>query len=608
MENSMSEYNAPLKDINFLLQHVIGLEQIAKLPGCEEVTADLVSAIFDEAGKFSKEVLAPINRSGDMEGAKISNNVVTTPKGFKEAYWKYVEGGWSLIAGPTEFGGQGLPHIVSTPVSEMLGSANMAFKLCPLLTGGAVEALVSHGSQAMKDMFLPKMVAGEWTGTMNLTEPQAGSDLAMVRSKAIPQPDGTYKIIGQKIFITYGEHDYTENIIHLVLARIEGAPEGVKGISLFIVPKFMVNVDGSLGARNDVKCVSIEHKMGIHGSPTCVMVYGDAGGATGYVVGEPNRGIEYMFVMMNAARLGVGLEGVSISERAYQHALVWARERVQGRPVTPVPASLGAAPKAVPIIYHPDVKRMLLTMRAYAEATRALTYYTSACLDIAERSTDEKQKRTNQTLVELLIPIVKGWSTEAGIEVTSLGIQVHGGMGFIEETGAAQYYRDSRISAIYEGTTGIQANDLVGRKVGREGGQTALALIAEMEKIPAQLLAMNDVNLKAIATQLTISVNSAKRATEWIATMYPNNPAAVFAGAVHYLKLMGTVSGGWMMARAALVAAAHLQAGEGDGDYLKAKIMTTRFYADHILTLAPSFADALIQGADSVLQMEETLF
>ena len=490
----------------------------------------------------------------------------------------------------------------------MLGSANMAFKLCPLLIGGAVEALVSHGSQAMKDMFLPKMVAGEWTGTMNLTEPQAGSDLAMVRSKAIPQPDGTYKIIGQKIFITYGEHDYTENIIHLVLARIEGAPEGVKGISLFIVPKFMVNGDGSLGARNDVKCVSIEHKMGIHGSPTCVMVYGDAGGATGYVVGEPNRGIEYMFVMMNAARLGVGLEGVSISERAYQHALVWARERVQGRPVTPVPASLGAAPKAVPIIYHPDVKRMLLTMRAYAEATRALTYYTSACLDIAERSTDEKQKRTNQTLVELLIPIVKGWSTEAGIEVTSLGIQVHGGMGFIEETGAAQYYRDSRISAIYEGTTGIQANDLVGRKVGREGGQTALALIAEMEKIPAQLLAMNDVNLKAIATQLTISVNSAKRATEWIATMYPNNPAAVFAGAVHYLKLMGTVSGGWMMARAALVAAAHLQAGEGDGDYLKAKIMTTRFYADHILTLAPSFADALIQGADSVLQMDEALF
>ena len=604
----MSEYNAPLKDINFLLKHVIGLDEIARLPGCEEVTPDLVSAIFEEAGKFSKEVLAPLNRSGDMEGAKIANNVVTTPKGFKEAYWKYVEGGWSQLEAPLAFGGQGLPHIVATPVSEMLGSANMAFKLCPLLTLGAIAALDEHGSDDMKIRFIPNMAAGKWTGTMNLTEPQAGSDLALVRTKAIPQTDGTYKISGQKIFITYGEHDYTENIIHLVLARIEGAPDGVKGISLFVVPKFLINADGSLGARNDVKCISIEHKMGIHGSPTCVMSYGDAGGAIGYVVGEPNRGIEYMFVMMNAARLGVGLEGVSISERAYQHALVWARERVQGRPVTPVPSSFGAAPKSVPIIYHPDVKRMLLTMRGYAEATRALTYYASACLDIAERSTDEKQKRTNQALVDLLIPIVKGWSTEAGIEVTSLGIQVHGGMGFIEETGAAQYYRDSRISAIYEGTTGIQANDLVGRKVGREGGQTALALIAEMEKISAQMLAMNDVNLKAIAAQLTNSLASAKRATEWIATMYPNNPAAVFAGAVHYLKLMGTVTGGWMMARAALVAANQIKAGEGDGDYLKAKIMTTRFYAHHILTMASSFADALIQGADSVLQMEEALF
>ena len=608
MENSMSEYNAPLKDMNFLLQHVIGLEEIAKLPGCEEVTPDLVTAIFDEAGKFSKEVLAPINRSGDMEGASIANNVVTTPKGFKEAYWKYVEGGWSQLEAPLAFGGQGLPHIVATPVSEMLGSSNMAFKLCPLLTLGAIAALDEHASAEVKAKFIPNMAAGKWTGTMNLTEPQAGSDLALLRAKAVPQADGSYKISGQKIFITYGEHDYTENIIHLVLARIEGAPDGVKGISLFVVPKFMVNDDGSLGARNDVKCVSIEHKMGIHGSPTCVMVYGDAGGATGYVVGEPNRGIEYMFVMMNAARLGVGLEGVSISERAYQHALVWARERVQGRPVTAVPASLGPSPKSVPIIYHPDVKRMLLTMRAYAEATRALTYYTSACLDIAERSTNEKLKRMNQALVELLIPIVKGWSTEIGIEVTSLGIQVHGGMGFIEETGAAQYYRDARISAIYEGTTGIQANDLVGRKVGREGGQTALALIAEMEKLPPMLLAMNDVNLKSIATQLSASIASAKRATEWIATMFPNSPAAVFAGAVHYLKLMGTVSGGWMMARAALAAATQIKAGEGDGDYLKAKIMTTRFYADHILTMAPSFADALMLGAESVLQMEEALF
>jgi alkylation response protein AidB-like acyl-CoA dehydrogenase len=604
----MSEYRAPLKDMSFVLKHVVGLEQIGKLPGCEEVTPDLVDAIFDEAGKFSGNVLSPINRSGDVEGAKWSNGVVTTPKGFKDAYLKYIEGGWSLIAGPAEYGGQGLPHCISTPVSEMLGSANMAFKLCPLLTGGAVEALVHHGSQQMKDTYLPKMVAGEWTGTMNLTEPQAGSDLALVRSKAIPQADGTYKISGQKIFITYGEHDYTENIIHLVLARIEGAPEGVKGISLFVVPKFMVNADGSLGARNDVKCVSIEHKLGIHGSPTCVMSYGEEGGAIGYVVGEPNRGLEYMFVMMNAARLGVGLEGVSISERAYQHALVWARERVQGRPTVPVPASLGEKPKSVPIIYHPDVKRMLLTMRAYAEATRALTYWTASCLDIADRSTDVKEKQIHQSLVDLMIPIVKGWSTEAGIEVTSLGVQIHGGMGFIEETGAAQYYRDSRISAIYEGTTGIQANDLVGRKIGRESGQTMLALIAEMQKLLPLLEGANDVNLKAFGKQLASGINELKRATEWIVTMWSASQGAVGAGAVHYLKLAGTVCGGWMMGRAALIAAKQLAAGGGDTDFLKAKIITTRFYGDHIITLATGFADAIVTGADSVLQMEEAYF
>ncbi len=606
----MSEYAAPLKDINFILKHVVGLEKIGALPGCEEVTVDLAEAILEEAGKFSANVLSPLNRSGDKEGAKWDKGVVTTPTGFKEAYWKYIEGGWSLLSGPTEYGGQGLPHTIAIPVSEMLGSANMAFKLCPLLTNGAVEALVLHGSAQLQKTYLPKMVAGEWTGTMNLTEPQAGSDLALVRSKAVPQADGTYKIFGQKIFITYGEHDYTENIIHLVLARIEGAPEGVKGISLFVVPKNLVNADGSLGARNDVQCVSIEHKLGIHASPTCVMVYGEAGGATGYVVGEPNGGLEYMFVMMNAARLGVGLEGVSIAERSYQHALVWARERVQGRPTTPVPATLGPNPKSVPIIFHPDVKRMLLTMRAYAEATRALIYWTASCLDIAERSTNEAEKRMHQSLVDLMIPIVKGWSTEVGIDVTSLGVQIHGGMGFIEETGAAQYYRDSRISAIYEGTTGIQANDLVGRKVGREGGQTALALIKEMEKLLPQLEAASDVNLKAFAKALAAGIREFKRATEWIATVFPGNPGAVNAGAVHYLKLAGTVCGGWMMGRAALVASQQLAAGgaEVDKDFLKAKIITTRFYGDHIITLATGFADAMITGADSVLQMEEAYF
>ena len=600
----MSEYIAPLKDISFVLKHVVGLGEIAKLPGCEEVSDDLADAILEEAGKFSGSVLSPINRSGDLEGAKWHDGVVTTPKGFKDAYRRYIEGGWSLIAGPTEYGGQGLPHAMSTPVSEMLGSANMSFKLCPLLTGGAVEALVSHGSKALKDMCLPKMVAGEWTGTMNLTEPQAGSDLAQVRSKAIPQADGTYKISGQKIFITYGEHDFTENIVHLVLARIEGAPEGVKGISLFVVPKFMVNADGSLGARNDVKCVSIEHKLGIHGSPTCVMSYGEDGGAIGYVVGEPNRGLEYMFVMMNAARLGVGLEGVSIAERAYQHATAWARERVQGRPVAPMPGN----PKSVAIIHHPDVKRMLLTMRAYTEAARALIYWTASCLDIAERSADENEKRVHQSLVELMIPIVKGWSTEAGIDVASLGIQVHGGMGYVEETGAAQYYRDSRISTIYEGTTGIQANDLVGRKVGRESGQTMLALIIEMQKVLPQLDASNDVNLKAYRKALSAGIDELKRATEWIVTMWGANQAAVFAGAVPYLKLAGTVCGGWMMARAALVASKQLAAGGGDSGFLKAKILTTRFYGDHIVTLSVGFADAITTGADSVLQMDEAYF
>jgi alkylation response protein AidB-like acyl-CoA dehydrogenase len=600
----MSEYTAPLKDITFVLKHVVGLDEVSRLPGCEEVSEDLVDAIMSEAGKFSSEVLAPLNRSGDVEGAKMANGVVTTPKGFKEAYWKYVEGGWSQISGPTEFGGQGLPHIIATPVAEMLGSANMAFKLCPLLTGGAIEALEQHGSKFLQDTFMPNMVAGKWTGTMNLTEPQAGSDLAQVRTKAVPQPDGNYKLFGQKIFITYGEHDYTENIIHLVLARIEGAPEGVKGISLFVVPKFLVNADGSIGARNDVVCASIEHKLGIHASPTCVMMYGEGEGAVGYLVGEMNRGLEYMFVMMNAARLGVGLEGVSISERAYQHALVWARERVQGRPTVPVPGN----PKSVPIIYHPDVKRMLMTMRAYTEAARALIYWTGKCLDVAERSTDQGVKRMNQALVDLMIPIVKGWSTEVGIESTSLGVQVHGGMGFIEETGAAQYYRDSRISAIYEGTTGIQALDLVGRKVGKEGGATAYALIAEMQELLPQLETADDVNLKAMAKSLARGIAEFQRATEWIVTVFRDNPGAVNAGCVHYLKLAGTVTGAWIMARSAVVAAGMLAKGEGDTDFLKAKLITARFFADHILPFADGYAQAVVVGADSVLQMQEAYF
>ncbi len=605
----MSNYTAPLKDINFILNNVVGLDAVTALPGCEEVTGDLVEAIFSEAGKFSAEVLAPLNRTGDVEGAKIADGVVTTPKGFKDAYWKYVEGGWSALEAPVEFGGQGLPHVVATPVAEMLGSANMAFKLCPLLTLGAVEALNLHASRELKDKYLPNMALGKWTGTMNLTEPQAGSDLALVRTKAVPVGDGSYKISGQKIFITYGEHDYTENIIHMVLARLVGAPEGVKGISLFLVPKFMLNADGTPGARNDVKCASIEHKLGIHASPTCVMLFGeDQGGALGYPIGEINRGLEYMFVMMNAARLGVALEGVSISERAYQHALVWARERVQGRPTTAVPASLGVNPKSVPIIHHPDIKRMLLTMRAYTEAARALIYQVAQYLDVADRSTDDTVRRENQVMVDLLIPVIKGWATEIGIQSTSLGVQVHGGMGFIEETGAAQYYRDARISTIYEGTTGIQANDLVGRKVGREEGRTALALIAEMQKTAALLAASPEKNLQTIGTQLARGINDFKRATEWIALTFKDNQGAVNAGAVHYLMLAGTVCGGWMMARSAIAAEALGKTGGGDAHFVAAKLLTARFFADHILPFSGGYAEAVINGATSVLAMEEGYF
>src|SRR5258706_1937043 len=465
----MAEYAAPIKDMQFVLKPVVGLEQVNTLPGWEEVTDDLVDAILEEAGKFASEVLSPLNATGDRQGAKYSDGTVTMPSGFKDAYGQYIGAGWNNILSPTAFGGQGLPHVIATPVEEMLGAANLAFKLCPMLTQGAIEAIAYVGSDALQKTFLPKMVSGEWTGTMNLTEPQAGSDLSLVRTKATPQPDGTYRVKGQKIFITYGEHDYTENIIHLTLARIEGAPEGVKGISLFVVPKNVVNADGSLGERNDVKCVSIEHKLGIHASPTAVLVIGEKQGALGYLVGEANRGLEYMFIMMNAARLSVGLEGVAIGERAYQRALAWARDRLQGKPVGV------AGAKTSPIVHHPDVKRMLLTMKSLTEAMRALAYWTSAVLDRARKHPDEAERRRCQAQVDLLIPVVKGWSTETGIEIASLGIQVHGGMGFIEETGAAQHLRDARITTIYECTTGIQANDLAARKVGREPGCTRLA-------------------------------------------------------------------------------------------------------------------------------------
>ena len=595
----MAEYVAPLKDMQFVLKHVVGLSQVNTLPGWEEVTDDVVDAILEEAGKLAGEVLSPLNSTGDRVGSKWKDGVVTQPPGFKDAYWQYVNAGWGNILSPAEFGGQELPHLIATPVEEMWGAANLAFKLCPMLTQGAIEALETVGSDELRKTFLPNMVSGKWTGTMNLTEPQAGSDLSLVRTRAVPRPDGTYRLKGQKIFITYGEHDYTENIIHLVLGRIEGAPEGVKGISLFVVPKFLLNKDGSIGARNDVKCVSIEHKLGIHASPTAVMAYGEKDGAVGYLLGEANRGLEFMFIMMNAARLSVGLEGVAVAERAYQRALAWSRERMQGKPIG-VPNV-----KIAPIVQHPDVKRMILTMKAQTEAMRALAYHTSAILDRARKHPDENERKRAQALVDLLIPIVKGWSTETGNEVAYIGVQVHGGMGFIEETGAAQHLRDARITTIYEGTTGIQANDLVGRKVGREGGTTAKALLAEMAKEAAALSGSSDATLKAIGRSLASAVERAREATDWIVATFPTRPAAVAAGAFYYLRLMGALCGGWMLARSAAIAARRLAAGEGDANFLRGKIGTVHFYADHLLPQAASLAAAITSGAESVLGVEE---
>ncbi|MEK7874775.1 MAG: acyl-CoA dehydrogenase family protein, partial [Pseudomonadota bacterium] len=446
----MSIYAAPVKDMQFVIKELVGLDQISAIPECAEVTAELVDAVLEEARKFAAAVLDPLNRSGDREGVRLVDGKVVVPQGFSEAYRQFVAGGWNGLAGQTEFGGQGLPHVVAMPVQEMWNSANMAFCLCPMLTSGVLEALRLRGSDAQKKMFLPRLTSGEWSGTMNLTEPQAGSDLSAVRARAVPEGDH-YRIHGTKIFITWGEHDMAENIIHLVLARTPGAPEGVKGISLFIVPKYLVNADGSLGERNDVKCVSLEHKLGIHASPTCVLAYGDSKGAVGYLVGEENRGLETMFIMMNHARLGVGLEGVALAERAYQHALEYAKTRVQGRAIGQ------KSGERVTIIHHPDVRRMLMAMKAQTEAMRALAYTASAALDLSRHHPDGKERRRNQALVDLLIPVVKGWCTESSIELASTGIQIHGGMGFVEETGAAQFLRDARITTIYEGTTGIQA-------------------------------------------------------------------------------------------------------------------------------------------------------
>jgi alkylation response protein AidB-like acyl-CoA dehydrogenase len=580
-------YQAPLKDMRFVLNELAGLAEVAKLPGYQDATPDTVDAILEEASKFASEVLDPINFSGDREGSKFTDGEVRTPKGFQQAYQRFCEGGWNALPFGAEWGGQGLPRLVSTPVQEMWKSSNMSFSLCPLLTQGAIEALLLRGSEPLKQAYLPKMVEGKWTGTMNLTEPQAGSDLALVRTRA-DRAGEHYLISGQKIFITYGEHDLAENIVHLVLARTPDAPEGVKGISLFIVPKFVPNKDGTPGKRNTAKCASIEHKLGIHASPTAVMVYDQA---VGYLVGEENRGLETMFIMMNAARFAVGLEGVAIAERAFQRALAFARERLQGRDLTGGAQGPNAA---VPIIRHPDVRRMLMLMKSQAEAMRALAYVVAAAMDFAHKT----QSKSHQAFVDLMIPVVKGWCTETGIEVASLGVQVHGGMGFVEETGAAQYLRDARITTIYEGTTGIQAMDLVGRKIAREGGATAKAWLGELKKLDAQLAGHPEVR-KSLAE----GVKAVEDCVEFIVAT--KDPRAQFAGAVPFLKLMGIVAGGWQMARAAL-AADRMQG--GDQQFLKAKKATARFYADHVLVQAPGLRNTVVNGAAGVLALSEDQF
>jgi len=593
----MSEYKAPLRDMHFVLQELAGLAEVAKLPGLEEINAELVDQILEESAKFASGVLSPLNKPADKEGSKWDKGRVTTPKGFKEAYRQFVEAGWNALQAPAEHGGQGLPKIVSTPVVEMWKSANLSFSLVTMLTAGAVEALILRGTEEQKKQYLPKMIEGGWTGTMNLTEPQAGSDLALVRTKAVREGDH-YRVSGQKIFITYGEHDLAENIVHLVLGRVEGAPEGVRGISLFLVPKFLVSADGSLGQRNEVQCASIEHKLGIHASPTAVLVYENA---VGYLVGEENHGLEYMFIMMNLARFAVGMEGLAISERAYQQALAYAKERVQSRDVA-------GGGKAVTIIHHPDVRRMLMSMKSQTEAMRALGYVVAAAVDKSLRHPDKEERARNQAFVDLMIPIVKGWFTETGIDVASTGIQVHGGMGFIEETGAAQHLRDARITTIYEGTTGIQANDLIGRKVAREGGATAKGVIAVMRAVEAELSKAAGEDMAATREAFSAALTAAAECVSWMVITYGNDIKAAHAGAVPFLKLMGIVCGGWQMARAALVARQRLSEGKGDKSFYEAKIKTARFYADHVLTQAPGLRNAIVHGAAGVMALAEDQF
>ncbi len=599
-------YRAPVKDQLFCMKELAGLDKVAQIPGFEDAGYETAQAVLEEAAKFNEEVVAPLNWSGDQDHGSWDDGKVRTSAGFKDAYKALTEAGWQGLQQPVEYGGQGLPKIIGAACIEHTMAANLSFSLCSILTTGATEALLTAASEELKQRYIPNMISGKWTGSMNLTEPQAGSDLALVRSKAVKQEDGTYRISGQKIFITYGEHDMAENIVHLVLARTPDAPEGVKGISLFVVPKFMVNEDGSLGKRNDVYCASIEEKLGIKASPTAVLVYGDnkgevGEGAIGYIVGEENRGLEYMFIMMNAARYDVGLQGLAVSDRAYQHAVAYAKDRVQSRPVD------GSQPGSAAIIHHPDVKRMLLTMRALTEGARAMALVGAAAYDTAHHHPDAEVAKQAQAFYEFLVPLIKGFSTENSVEVTSLGVQVHGGMGFIEETGAAPYHRDTRNLPIYEGTTAIQANDLVGRKTARDKGAVAKAVAAQIAEVEAQLAGRDSAAGKKLATQLKAAREAFLEVVEFVLANVKTNPNAVFAGSVPYLMLAGNLVSGWQMARALIVAEDKLAAGE-DADFMTAKIATARFYGDHILARVASLRDIILNGGDSVSAMPVDAF
>ncbi len=599
-------YSAPVKDMLFVMRELAGLADIQQLPGCEDATDETVAAVLEENARFMSEVVAPLNWTGDIKPSSWSDGKVTTTPGFKEAFRQFVEAGWQGLQHPQEYGGQGLPKLVATACNEMLQAASLSFALCPLLTDGAIEALLTAGSDELRERYVPRLIDGTWTGTMNLTEAQAGSDLALVRTRAAREADGTYRISGQKIFITYGDHDLAENIVHLVLARTPDAPEGVKGMSLFVVPKRLVNADGTLGKRNDVYCASIEHKLGIKASPTAVLLFGDSKGevgpgAIGYLVGEENRGLEYMFIMMNAARFGVGMQGVAIADRAYQKAVAYARDRVQSRAVE---GSAGP----VPIIEHPDVRRMLMFMRSHTEAARAVAYVAAGWADVAHHHPDADQRKQAKAVYEYLVPIVKGWSTEMSIDVASNGVQVHGGMGFIEETGAAQFYRDARILTIYEGTTAIQANDLVGRKTARDGGAVARALIVRMKKTAAELSGSANADLAAIGRRLAVAANAYAEVVDYVVLQMKGDIRSVFAGSVPYLKLAGIVHGGWQLARSAAASARSLEQGSDDRAFHSAKITTARFFADHVLSAAGGLRDSIADGATGVLALSSEQF